>query len=161
MASKALPNPSEGTTDKLLGQILSALEKQDKIKKNSDKILFYGQEEQTHQDEEHTKQLIETTGGKDKSKTIDEVADFAKEQTLSLKVQEELAEQEAQAKEDEKLFEEVKGKLGQIGESITNGLGNIVDMEGMGAFLTTDEEIKWDKDNGCVYKLYTMSEMSE
>ena len=69
MASKALPNPSEGTTDKLLGQILSALEKQDKIKKNSDKILFYGQEEQTHQDEEHTKQLIETTGGKDKSKT--------------------------------------------------------------------------------------------
>ena len=127
MASKALPNPSEGTTDKLLGQILSALEKQDKIKKNSDKILFYGQEEQTHQDEEHTKQLIETTGGKDKSKTIDEVADFAKEQTLSLKVQEELAEQEAQAKEDEKLFEEVKGKLGQIGESITNGLGNIVD----------------------------------
>ena len=40
-------------------------------------------------------------------------------------------------------------------------LGNVTDMDGMGAFLTTDEEIKWDKDNGCVYKLYTMSEMSE
>ena len=40
-------------------------------------------------------------------------------------------------------------------------LGNITDMDGMSAFLTTDEEMKWDKDNGCVYKLYTMSEMSE
>ena len=51
-----------------------------------------------------------------------------------------------------------------LAETGNNGfvwLGNIVDMEGMGAFLTTDEEIKWDKDNGCVYKLYTMSEMSE
>ena len=138
MASKALPNPTnENSTERLLGQVLSALEKQNKMKKNSDKILFYGQEEQTHQDEEHTKQLIETTGGKDKSKTIDEVADFAKEQTLSLKVQEELAEQEAQAKEDEKLFEEVKGKLGQIGESITNGLGNIVDKTGAALLHST------------------------
>ena len=138
MASKALPNPTnENSTERLLGQVLSALEKQNKMKKNSDKILFYSQEEQTHQDEEHTKQLIETTGGKDKSKTIDEVADFAKEQTLSLKVQEELAEQEAQAKEDEKLFEEVKGKLGQIGESITNGLGNIVDKTGAALLHST------------------------
>ena len=31
----------------------------------------------------------------------------------------------------------------------------------MGAFLSTDEEVKWDKDNGCVYKTYTMSEISE
>ena len=38
-------------------------------------------------------------------------------------------------------------------------LGNITDMDGMGAFLS--EEIKWDKDNGCVYKTYTMSEISE
>ena len=34
-------------------------------------------------------------------------------------------------------------------------------MNGMGAFLSTDEEMKWDKDNGCVYKGYNMSEMSE
>ena len=39
-------------------------------------------------------------------------------------------------------------------------LGNITDMDGMGAFLSTDEEIKWDRDNGCVYKIYNMSEMS-
>ena len=38
-------------------------------------------------------------------------------------------------------------------------LGNITDMDGMGSFLS--EEIKWDKDNGCVYKTYTMSEISE
>ena len=49
---------------------------------------------------DEAKQLIETTGGKDKSKTIDEVADFAKERTtLSLKVQQELAEQEAKEKQ--------------------------------------------------------------
>ena len=24
-----------------------------------------------------------------------------------------------------------------------------------------DEEVQWDKDNSCVYKLYTMSEISE
>ena len=40
-------------------------------------------------------------------------------------------------------------------------LGNITDMEGMEAFLSTDEEVKWDKDNGCIYKIYTMSEISE
>ena len=38
-------------------------------------------------------------------------------------------------------------------------LGNITDIDGMGALLS--EEIKWDKDNGCVYKTYTMSEISE
>ena len=40
-------------------------------------------------------------------------------------------------------------------------LGNIRNMKGMGTFLNTDEEKKWDKDNGCVYKTYTMSEISE
>ncbi|MDC0955203.1 hypothetical protein OAR83_01735 [Alphaproteobacteria bacterium] len=39
-------------------------------------------------------------------------------------------------------------------------MGNITDMDGMAAFLSTDEEIKWDRDNGCVYKIYNMSEMS-
>ena len=39
-------------------------------------------------------------------------------------------------------------------------LGNVTDMDGMGAFLSTEEEKKWDSDNGCVYKIYTMSEMS-
>ena len=40
-------------------------------------------------------------------------------------------------------------------------LGNITDMDGMGAFLSSDEGMKWDNDNGCVYKVCTMSEMSE
>ena len=40
-------------------------------------------------------------------------------------------------------------------------LGNITDMDAMDAFLSTDEEIKWDRDNGCVHKIYNMSEMSD
>ena len=47
------------------------------------------------------------------------------------------------------------------GSKVQVMLGNITDMGGMGAFLSTDEEMKWDKDNGCVYKAYTMSKMSE
>ena len=39
-------------------------------------------------------------------------------------------------------------------------LGNVTDMDGMGAFHSTDEETKWDSDNGCIYNIYTMSEMS-
>lgn len=127
MASKALPNPNENSTDALLGQILSALDKQNAMKKNSDKVLFYGQEQQTHQDEDHTKQLIETTGGKDKSKTIDEVADFAKEQTVSLKVQQELAEQEAKEKADEELFKETLTKFGELKEIIGTKLSEKLD----------------------------------
>ena len=40
-------------------------------------------------------------------------------------------------------------------------LGNIADIDGMGAFLSTDEKTKWDRDNGCAYKIYNMSEMSD
>jgi hypothetical protein len=39
-------------------------------------------------------------------------------------------------------------------------LGNITNMDGMGAFPSTEEEIQWDKDNGCVYKIYKMDEIS-
>ena len=38
-------------------------------------------------------------------------------------------------------------------------LGNITDMDGMSAFLSTDEETKWDRDNGCVYKIYNLFKM--
>ena len=51
-----------------------------------------------------------------------------------------------------------------IADTGNNGfvwLGNITDMDGMGVFLSTVEETKWDSDNGCVYKIYTMSEMSK
>ena len=39
-------------------------------------------------------------------------------------------------------------------------LGNITNMDGMGAFLSTDDETQWDKYNGCVYKIYAMHEIS-
>ena len=37
----------------------------------------------------------------------------------------------------------------------------MTDMKGMGAFLSTEEEVQWDKDNRCIYKIYAMSEISE
>ena len=49
-------------------------------------------------------------------------------------------------------------KLTDAGSNEFIWLGNIT---GMGEFLSTDEEIQWDKNNGCVYKLYTMNEISE
>ena len=52
-------------------------------------------------------------------------------------------------------------KLADIRYNVFVWLGNVTDIEGMGGFLYTDEEMKQDKDNGCVYKLYTMSKMSE
>ena len=52
-------------------------------------------------------------------------------------------------------------KLADTGNNEFVWLGNITDMEGMEAFLSTDEEVKWDKDNGCIYKIYAMSEISE
>ncbi len=33
-------------------------------------------------------------------------------------------------------------------------------MEAMGAMLNTPEEVQWDKDNGAVYKVYSMAEMT-
>ena len=52
-------------------------------------------------------------------------------------------------------------KLADTGNNGFVWLGNITVMDGLGAFLSTDEEMKWDYDNGCVYIAYTMSEMSE
>ena len=51
-------------------------------------------------------------------------------------------------------------KLADTGNNGFDWLVNITDMDGMGAFLSTDEEAKWDKDNGVVYKTYIMSEAS-
>ena len=52
-------------------------------------------------------------------------------------------------------------KLADTGNNEFVWLGNITDMEGMGAFLSTEEEVQGDKDNGCIYKIYAMSEISE
>ena len=53
-----------------------------------------------------------------------------------------------------------KWTLADTGNNDFVWLGNITNMDGMRAFLSTDEEMKWNEDNGCVYKVYTMSEMS-
>ena len=42
------------------------------------------------------------------------------------------------------------------GNNGSGELGNVTDMD---AFLSTDEEIKWDRGNGCVYKIYNMFKM--
>ena len=49
--------------------------------------------------------------------------------------------------------------LADTGNNGCGWLADITDMDGMGAFLSTDEETKWDRDNGCVYKIYNMFKM--
>ena len=41
-----------------------------------------------------------------------------------------------------------KWTLADTGNNDFVWLGNIPDMDGMGAFLSTDEGMKWDNDNG-------------
>ena len=36
---------------------------------------------------------------------------------------------------------------------------NCTNMEEMGKFMSSPEEMQWDKDNGAVYKAYLMEEM--
>lgn len=38
---------------------------------------------------------------------------------------------------------------------------NVTEMEEMGAFMNSPEELQWDKDNGCKYTVYGMEEMTE
>ena len=52
-------------------------------------------------------------------------------------------------------------KLTDAGNNEFIWLGKITDMDGMGAFLSTDEEKQRAKENGCVYKLYAMDKISE
>jgi hypothetical protein len=49
--------------------------------------------------------------------------------------------------------------LADTGNNGCGWLADITDMDGMGGFLSTDEETKWDRDNGCVYKIYNLSKM--
>ena len=47
-----------------------------------------------------------------------------------------------------------------LGEAQLTDL-NVTDMEAMGAFMSSPEELQWDKDNGCEYTVYGMEEMTE
>ena len=38
---------------------------------------------------------------------------------------------------------------------------NVIDFESLQSFMSADEMLQWDKDNGYIYKLYTMDEISE
>ncbi len=38
---------------------------------------------------------------------------------------------------------------------------NVTEMEEMGAFMNSPEELQWDKDNGWKYTVYGMEEMTE
>ena len=49
--------------------------------------------------------------------------------------------------------------LADTGNNGCGWLADITDMDSIGGFLSTDEETKWDRDNGCVYKIYNLSKM--
>ncbi|MAT86958.1 MAG: hypothetical protein CL532_00190 [Aestuariivita sp.] len=51
--------------------------------------------------------------------------------------------------------------LADLDDNKCASLVNITGMEAMGAMLNTPEEVQWNKDNGAVYKLYSMAEIAE
>ena len=52
-------------------------------------------------------------------------------------------------------------RFAEIGEKEFMACMNVTDMEAMGAFMSSPEELQWDKDNGCEYTVYGMEEMTE
>ena len=52
-------------------------------------------------------------------------------------------------------------RFAELGEKEFMACMNVTDMEAMGAFMSSPEELQWDKDNGCEYTVYGMEEMTE
>ena len=52
-------------------------------------------------------------------------------------------------------------EIAEINEHKTAMFMNVTDMEAMGAFMNSPEELQWDKDNGCKYTVYALEEMTE
>ena len=50
-------------------------------------------------------------------------------------------------------------KLADLGEGEFMMCANVTDFEKMGAFMSNPERVQWDKDNGAIYKGYSLSEM--
>ena len=50
-------------------------------------------------------------------------------------------------------------RLADLGDGEVMFCANVTDFEKMGAFMSDPAEVKWDKDNGAVYKVYTLEEM--
>ena len=50
-------------------------------------------------------------------------------------------------------------RLADLGNGEIMFCANVTDFEKMGAFMSNPSEVQWDKDNGAVYKVYTLEEM--
>ncbi|MAK80056.1 MAG: hypothetical protein CMH00_07540 [Marinovum sp.] len=50
-------------------------------------------------------------------------------------------------------------RFAEVNEKEFMACMNVTDMEAMGAFMSSPEELQWDKDNGCEYTVYGMEEM--
>ena len=55
----------------------------------------------------------------------------------------------------------VTGGFAELGEKEFMACMNVTDMEAMGAFMNSPEELQWDRDNACEYSVYGMEEMTE
>ena len=53
----------------------------------------------------------------------------------------------------------VEYRLADLGGGEVMCVMNCTNMEEMGKFMSSPEEMQWDKDNGAVYKAYLMEEM--
>ena len=52
-------------------------------------------------------------------------------------------------------------RLADLGDGEVMFCANVTDFEKMGAFMSNPAEIQWDKDHGCVYKVYSVEEMQD
>ena len=52
-------------------------------------------------------------------------------------------------------------RLADLGNGEVMCAMNCTNMEEMGKFMSSPEEMQWDKDNGAVYKAYFMEEMKD
>ena len=50
-------------------------------------------------------------------------------------------------------------RLADLGNGEVMFCANVTNFEKMGAFMSNPAEVQWDKDNGAVYKVYTLEEM--
>ena len=50
-------------------------------------------------------------------------------------------------------------RLADLGNNELMFAANVTDFDAMGEFMSNPFEIQWDKDNGAVYKVYTLEEM--
>ncbi|MDB3861794.1 hypothetical protein N9301_09995 [Paracoccaceae bacterium] len=52
-------------------------------------------------------------------------------------------------------------RLADLGNNELMFAANVTDFDAMGAFMSNPAEVQWDKDNGAVYKVYTLEEMQD